>query len=110
MTEHIAEVTDATFDQAVRQSSTPVLVDFWAEWCGPCRAMAPILEQVAGDAGDRFKIMKMNVDKNGKIPPQFGIQSIPTMILFERGKAVGRQVGAVPATRVKDFIGRHLAA
>lgn len=110
MSEHISAVTDATFENDVLKSDVPVLVDFWAEWCGPCRMIAPILEQIADDANGRFKVVKLNVDENPETPPKFSIRGIPTLILFKNGQVAGTQVGAVHKAQLSTFIERHTDA
>jgi len=89
-------ISDDTFEQEVLQSDLPVLVDFWAPWCGPCKMIAPVLEEIARDWPDRIKIAKLNVDENQRYAGQFGVQSIPTMILFHGGQAAGQLVGFRP--------------
>ena len=91
-----SKVTDATFEADVLQSSEPVVVDFWAEWCGPCKAIGPSLEEIATEMQGKVKIVKMNVDENPGVPGTFGIRSIPTLILFKDGKAASQKVGAAP--------------
>lgn len=101
-------VTDSTFDADVINSSTPVLVDFWAEWCPPCKALAPTLEEIAQEMNSKVKILKLDVDENQNSAAQFGIRSIPTMILFKNGKAVDQIMGKVPKATLVDFISKHL--
>ncbi len=91
-----SKVTDATFEADVLNSSEPVVVDFWAEWCGPCKMIGPSLEEIATEMAGKVKIVKMNVDENPGVPGTFGIRSIPTLILFKDGKAASQKVGAAP--------------
>ena len=100
-------VTDSTFQAEVLNSSTPVLVDFWAEWCAPCRALGPKLEEVAGELEGKVKIVKMNVDENTVTPGQFGIRGIPAMLLFKGGKQVGELVGNHPKESITKFLADH---
>ena len=103
----LQQITDATFEQET-QGSTPVLVDFWAEWCGPCRMIAPVLEQVAAEQAGKLKIVKLNVDENSQTPMQFGVTGIPTMILFKDGQAVERIVGFMPKPALLNRLKPHL--
>lgn len=105
----IINTTDATFEQEVLQSAQPVLVDFWAAWCGPCKAIAPVLDELAGQYEGKATIAKMDVDENQAIPAQFGIRSIPTLIMFKGGKPVATLAGARPKAQLAEFIEQHLA-
>ncbi|MBL6750640.1 MAG: thioredoxin TrxA [Nevskia sp.] len=109
MSEHVSAVTDASFEQDVLKSSVPVLVDFWAEWCGPCRMVAPVLEQIAAESAGKLKVVKLNVDENPQTPPKFSIRGIPTMILFKNGQVAATQVGAAPKAQLAAFVQPHLA-
>ncbi len=100
----ITEITDATFDSEVLASDVPVLVDFWAPWCGPCRAIAPLLEELAAEYEGRAKIVKINVDDNTASAAKFGIRSIPNLILFKEGQVAEQIVGAVPKTRLAEAL------
>lgn len=101
-------VTDANFESEVIKSSTPVLVDFWAEWCGPCKAIAPKLEEIAGEMSTKIKIMKLDVDNNQQTASAYGIRSIPTMILFKDGKPVDQMMGNLPKENIVQFITKSL--
>jgi thioredoxin 1 len=112
MNERISHVTDASFEHDVRAASSaqPVLVDFWAEWCGPCRMVAPVLDQLASENGERLKIVKLNVDENPQTAAALGIRGIPTLMLFKDGELAATQVGAVPKSQLAAFVAPHLAA
>jgi thioredoxin 1 len=103
-------VTDQTFDTEVLHSTTPVLVDFWAAWCGPCRAIAPTIEQIAAEYSGRLKVVKIDVDENGEVPYKYGVQGIPTLLLFKGGQVVEKLVGAYPKAALLAKITPHLAA
>jgi len=107
MGQNTQAVTDSTFENDVMKSSVPVLVDFWAEWCGPCRALAPKLEEIAGEMSGKVKIVKMNVDENPQTPGQYGIRGIPAMLLFKDGKQVGELVGNHPKDNISEFLKSH---
>ena len=101
-------VSDEKFNEEVLQSDLPVLVDFWAPWCGPCRTIAPVVEELAKEYSGKIKVGKMNVDENSQTPSSFGIKGIPTLILFKGGKAVNQIVGAVPKDKLKALIEESL--
>jgi thioredoxin 1 len=108
MSEHIHHVTDASFETEVLQSQTPVLVDYWAEWCGPCKMIAPILDDVAKDYGVKLKVAKLNIDDNQGTPAKFGIRGIPTLMLFKGGNIVATKVGALSKSQLTAFIDSNL--
>ena len=108
MSDNIVHVSDASFEEDVLKSTTPVLVDFWAEWCGPCKMIAPILEDIAKEYGDKLKIAKLNIDENSATPPQFGIRGIPTLILFKNGQAEATKVGALSKSQLSAFLDSSL--
>ena len=97
-------VTDTTFGEDVLGSDKPVLVDFWAEWCGPCRMIAPALEELSNELGDRVTIVKLNIDENPEAPTKYGVRGIPTMILFKNGEPAATKVGAEPKSRIQGWL------
>jgi thioredoxin 1 len=105
---HIVHTTDATFSQDVLKSEKPVLLDFWAEWCGPCKMIAPILDEIATEYSDRIKVAKLNIDENPQTPPKFGIRGIPTLILFKNGTVEAQKVGAVSKSQLSAFLDTNL--
>jgi len=100
----VDKVTDATFDQAVLKASGPVVVDFWAEWCGPCRMIGPALEEISNSLDGKVKILKLNVDENPATAAKYGVMSIPTLMLFKDGQLASRQVGAAPKQKLEQWI------
>lgn len=104
MSGQLSHVTDANFDVEVMQSALPVLVDFWAEWCGPCRALGPILEEVAQSHGSKVKIVKINIDENPETPSHYGVMSIPTLLLFKNGNVEATKVGLLSKSQLIAFI------
>jgi thioredoxin 1 len=100
----VGKVSDATFESEVLQATQPVVVDFWAEWCGPCRMIAPALDEISGSLGEKVKIVKLNVDENPQTAAKYGIMSIPTLMLFKNGELASRQVGAAPKQKLEQWI------
>ena len=108
MSEKILHITDDTFEQEVLQSQTPVLVDYWAEWCGPCKMIAPALDQIASEYQGRLKVAKLNIDENQSTPPKYGIRGIPTLMLFKNGNVEATKVGALSKTQLAAFIDSNI--
>ncbi len=108
MSEHIRYVTDSTFAAEVLQAPLPVLVDYWAEWCGPCRMIAPVLEEVAKEYAGQLVVAKLNVDENQQTPQKYGIRGIPTLMLFKNGNVEATKVGAVSKSQLTAFIDSHI--
>ena len=108
MSGNIVNVTDASFEQDVLQSDVPVLVDYWAEWCGPCKMIAPILEEIAGEYGEKIKICKLDIDSNQETPPKYGIRGIPTLMLFKNGEVEATKVGALSKSQLAAFLDSNI--
>ncbi len=108
MSSNIVYLSDSTFEDEVLNASVPVLVDYWAEWCGPCKMIAPILEEVAKEYGDRIRIAKINIDENPDTPPKYGIRGIPTLMLFKEGQVEATKVGALSKSQLAAFIDQNI--
>jgi len=108
MSDNIVTLSDASFDDDVVNASGPVLVDFWAEWCGPCKMIAPILTEVAAEYAGKVTIGKLNIDENSATPPKFGIRGIPTLLLFRDGKVAATKVGALSKTQLVEFLDANI--
>ncbi len=108
MSENIVHVTDSTFDADVLGSDKPVLVDYWAEWCGPCKMIAPILSEIADEYSDRVKVCKIDIDANQQTPPKYGIRGIPTLMLFRNGEVEATKVGAVSKSQLAAFLDSNI--
>lgn len=108
MSQHITHVTDDTFEPEVLKSDVPVLVDYWAEWCGPCKAVAPVLDEVAREYTGKLKVAKLNVDENQEIPKKYGIRGIPTLMLFKNGNIEATKVGALSKSQLTAFLDTNI--
>ena len=109
MSDKVTHVGDADFDAAVLQSGEPVLVDFWAEWCGPCKMISPVLDELAETYGGKLKVAKVNIDQNQKTPRDYNVRSIPTLMVFKDGKVQATQIGAVSRTQLTQIIDKAIA-
>ncbi len=110
MSNNIVHTSDASFEKDVLQTQGPVLVDFWAEWCGPCKMIAPVLEQVADEYDSKVRVCKLNIDENQESAPKFGVRGIPTLILFRDGEVIGTKVGALSKAQLTQFIDGSLSS
>ncbi|NJN53084.1 MAG: thioredoxin TrxA [Gammaproteobacteria bacterium] len=108
MGDKIVHVTDASFDTDVLKADKPVLVDYWAEWCGPCKMIAPILDEIATEYGDRVKVCKIDIDSNQQTPPKYGIRGIPTLMLFKNGSVEATKVGALSKSQLAAFLDSNI--
>ena len=104
MSEHIVHISDESFEEEVLQSERPVLIDYWAEWCGPCKTIAPVLDEIATEYSDRLKVVKLNIDDNPQTPPKYGIRGIPTLMVFKNGQVEATKVGAVSKAQLTAFL------
>ena len=108
MAEHIVHISDESFEEEVLQSERPVLIDYWAEWCGPCKMIAPVLDEIATEYSDRLKVVKLNIDDNPQTPPKYGIRGIPTLMVFKNGQVEATKVGAVSKAQLTAFLDESL--
>ena len=108
MSEHVHAINDADFEKDVLKASQPVLIDFWAGWCQPCKMISPIVDEIAKEYAGRIKVMKMNVDENVEIPAKYGIRGIPSLLLFKEGSVVGSKVGVLSKIQLSTFLNEHL--
>jgi len=104
MAEHIIHISDESFEEEVLQSERPVLIDYWAEWCGPCKMIAPVLDEIATEYSDRLKVVKLNIDDNPQTPPKYGIRGIPTLMVFKNGQVEATKVGSVSKAQLTAFL------
>ena len=104
MVEHIVHISDESFEEEVLQSERPVLIDYWAEWCGPCKMIAPVLDEIATEYSDRLKVVKLNIDDNPQTPPKYGIRGIPTLMVFKNGQVEATKVGSVSKAQLTAFL------
>ena len=108
MSDNIIHVSDDSFEQEVLQSEMPVLIDYWAEWCGPCKRIAPVLDEVASEYADKVRVAKLNIDENPATPPKYGIRGIPTLMLFKNGEVEATKVGAVSKAQLTAFLDENI--
>lgn len=108
MSENISHISDDNFEQEVLQSEQPVLIEYWAEWCGPCKMIAPILDEIAGEYEGKLKITKLNIDDNPNTPPKYGVRGIPTLMIFKNGNAEATKVGALSKSQLTAFIDQSI--
>ena len=108
MSDNIIHVSDDSFEQEVLQSEMPVLIDYWAEWCGPCKMIAPVLDEVASEYADKIRVAKLNIDENPATPPKYGIRGIPTLMLFKNGEVEATKVGAVSKAQLTAFVDENI--
>ena len=108
MSDNIIHVSDDSFEQEVLQSEMPVLIDYWAEWCGPCKMIAPVLDEVASEYADKIRVAKLNIDENPATPPKYGIRGIPTLMLFKNGEVEATKVGAVSKAQLIAFLDENI--
>ena len=107
MSQNILHISDESFEEEVLQSERPVLIDYWAEWCGPCKMIAPVLDEIATEYSDRLKVVKLNIDDNPQTPPKYGIRGIPTLMVFKNGEMVDSLIGAVSLEELEDLVTRN---